>query len=270
MSVPAASIATVPLDFTAIDFETANSSNASACSVGLVKVRHGRIVDRAGWLIRPPLGHDFFNAWNTRIHGIVRSDVAGAATWTEQLPDLIAYAEGDPLVAHNAGFDMGVIRGACTATFVPIPSFSYLCSLVVARRTYHLDSYRLPVAAMAAGFEDFAHHDAIADAEACAAIVIHASKRHGAADLSHLAEIVGAPMRSIGAAAATSAAAATGATAATSAIAATVEPMALAGAAAVAAERAMSDADLADLVLRSGVLGSQGAGRLTQQQNRSA
>ena len=29
----------MPLDFTAIDFETANGSSASACSVGLVKVR---------------------------------------------------------------------------------------------------------------------------------------------------------------------------------------------------------------------------------------
>ena len=38
----------VPLDFTAIDFETANGSNASACSVGLVKVRDGEIVDRIG------------------------------------------------------------------------------------------------------------------------------------------------------------------------------------------------------------------------------
>ena len=32
---------TVPLDFTAIDFETANSSNASACAVGLARVRDG-------------------------------------------------------------------------------------------------------------------------------------------------------------------------------------------------------------------------------------
>ena len=69
-SVGRASMTTVPLDFTAIDFETANSSAASACSVGLVKVRDGRVVDRAGWLIRPPLGHDEFHEWNTRIHGI--------------------------------------------------------------------------------------------------------------------------------------------------------------------------------------------------------
>jgi len=138
------------LDFTAIDFETANGSAASACSVGLVKVRDGRVVDTASWLIRPPLGHDEFLEWNVRIHGIMAVDVADAPLWSEQLHDLESFAENDPLVAHNAGFDMGVIAAACAASYVPTPGYDYLCSLQVARKTYHLDSYRLPVAAMAA------------------------------------------------------------------------------------------------------------------------
>jgi DNA polymerase-3 subunit epsilon len=188
----------VSIDFTAIDFETANSSSASACSVGLVKVRDGVVVDRVGWFIRPPVGHNEFLYWNTRIHGIIESDVADAQYWAEQLPELVAFADGDHLVAHNAAFDMGVIRAASIATFVPVPSFSYLCSLQVARKTYTLDSYKLPVAAMAAGFEDFAHHDALADAEACAAIIIHAAKRHGANDLTHLATITGSKIGLIG------------------------------------------------------------------------
>lgn len=186
------------LNFTAIDFETANSSSASACSVGLVKVRDGVVIDKVGWLIKPPLGHDEFSEWNTRIHGIEARDVADAALWSEQLPDLVAFADGDQLVAHNAGFDMGVIAGACRASVIDIPSFSYLCSLKVARKTYHLDSYRLPVAAMAAGFEDFAHHDALADAEACAAIIVHAARRHDALDLEHLAALTSVRMGAIG------------------------------------------------------------------------
>ena len=188
----------VTLDFTAIDFETANSSAASACSVGLVKVRDGKVVDRAGWFIRPPLGHDVFQEWNVRIHGIHPEDVADAAGWVDQLADLVEFAEDDHLVAHNAGFDMGVIRAACAATFVACPEYSYLCSLQVARKTYHLESYRLPVAAMAAGFEDFAHHDALADAEACAAIMIHAARRHDAATIADLAELTGARLGRIG------------------------------------------------------------------------
>ncbi|MET1042632.1 MAG: exonuclease domain-containing protein [Microbacteriaceae bacterium] len=188
----------MPLDFTAIDFETANNHAASACSVGLVKVRDGKVVDTAGWLIRPPVGYDDFAEWNTRIHGIVASDVADAALWSDQLPDLLAFVDGDDLVAHNAGFDMGVIKAACTASLLEIPSLRYACTLQLARKTYTLDSYRLPVAAMAAGFEDFAHHDAIADAEACAAIMIHAAKRHQASDLDQLAELSGIRINAIG------------------------------------------------------------------------
>ncbi|GAB3607234.1 3'-5' exonuclease [Conyzicola nivalis] len=189
----------MPLNFTAIDFETANSSSASACSVGLVKVVDGRVVDRVSWFIRPPAGHDYFNEWNTRIHGIVESDVAGALLWSEQLTDLVEFVDGDHLVAHNAGFDMGVINGGCAASFVETPSFAYACSLQIARKTYNLDSYKLPVAAMAAGFEDFAHHDALADAEACAAIIVHAAKRHEASDLEHLVTITGTKLGRIGA-----------------------------------------------------------------------
>jgi DNA polymerase-3 subunit epsilon len=187
----------VSLNFTAIDFETANSSSASACSVGLVKVRGGRVVDRAGWLIRPPLGHDEFNEWNTRIHGIRAVDVIGALGWADQLADLVAFAEDDHLVAHNAKFDMGVLSAACIASGMMCPEYSYLCSLQLARRTYTLDSYRLPVAAMAAGFEDFAHHDALADAEACAAIVIHAAKRHDVQTMPHLADAAGVTIGTI-------------------------------------------------------------------------
>jgi len=186
------------LDFTAIDFETANSSAASACSVGLVKVRSGRVVDSAYWLIKPPLGHDDFLEWNVRIHGIMAVDVVDALLWSEQLPELVSFAENDHLVAHNAGFDMGVITAACAASYLDSPTFDYLCSLQVARKTYHLESYRLPVAAMAAGYEDFQHHNALADAEACAAIIVHAARRHGASNISELSDSTGARIKRIG------------------------------------------------------------------------
>ena len=189
-----ASIRAVPLDFTAVDFETAGPSSASACSVGVVVVEDGRVVDKRGWLIRPPAGHDVFSEWNIRIHGITPDQVTTAAGWAEQMSDLLT-AFGDlPVVAHNARFDMGVIRAACFATGVRTPALDYFCSLHIARRTYALHSYRLPVAARAAGFEDFPHHDPIADAEACAAIVVHAARRHEAADVRTLLGAVGSEL----------------------------------------------------------------------------
>jgi DNA polymerase-3 subunit epsilon len=179
------------LDFTAIDFETANSSPASACSVGLVRVRDGEVVAQAGWLIRPPAGHDDFNEWNTKIHGLYAEDVARAATWEEQIDQLCAFAGADVLVAHSAKFDLTVLSRACEVTGVEVPPYRSLCSLAVARKTYELDSYRLPKAAAAAGFGDFPHHDALADARACAQIIIDAARRAAVADVDALGAALG-------------------------------------------------------------------------------
>lgn len=181
----------MPLDFTAIDFETANSSPASACSVGLVRVRDGPVVATASWLIQPPAGHDEFQEWNVRIHGIRPEDVLGADSWVAQFDRLCGFAGTDVLVAHNAGFDVNVLRRASEVTDLVCPPYRSLCSLQVARKTYDLDSYRLPKAAAAAGFAEFSHHEALADARACAQIVIDAARLAGAADVFSLAQALG-------------------------------------------------------------------------------
>lgn len=176
------------LDFTAIDFETANGNAASACAVGLVKVRDGLIVDRASTLIRPPAPYDEFWAWNIKIHGIQAADVLDAPDWVEAQRQILDFGDGDVYVAHNAGFDKGVMRAAAKASHLPVPDMRWTDSLRIARKTYTLESYRLPVAALAAGFDDFQHHDAAGDAEACAAIVIGAAKRHECDDLESLVQ----------------------------------------------------------------------------------
>jgi DNA polymerase-3 subunit epsilon len=187
----------VGVDFCAIDFETANSSPASACQVGLARVRDGAVVETASWLIRPVSGHDEFNVWNTRIHGITADHVAGALGWREQFPQLCDFIGDDVLVAHNAGFDTGVLRKAASVSGDACPEYRYLCSLQVARKVYDLPSYKLPLAAEAAGFTGFAHHDAAADALACAHIAIDAARRHAAADLDDLAARIGVAVRAI-------------------------------------------------------------------------
>lgn len=181
----------MPVDFTAIDFETANSHASSACSVGLVRVRSGVVVERASWFIRPPEGRDEFLPFNIKIHGITKEMVQDAPTWPEQLDLLRDFIGTDIAVAHNAGFDMGVIKAACAETVTPTPKLRYLCSVQVSRKTYDIASHRLPLAAAAAGFAEFAHHEALADAEACAAIINDAAKRHEATDLTTLAKATG-------------------------------------------------------------------------------
>lgn len=179
------------LDFTAIDFETANASSASACAVGLVRVRAGRVVATANWLIKPPPGHDRFFELNIGIHGIRPEDVADALGWSDQLGRLLDFVGDDVLVAHNAGFDMAVLRRACQATGDGCAPRRYFCTLQLSRRVYELESYRLPLVAAEAGYGAFSHHDALADALACAHIVVDSAKRLAAGSLDELAELSG-------------------------------------------------------------------------------
>ena len=176
----------VPLDFTAIDFETANGDPASACAVGLVKVRDAKIIDSFSTLINPPTGWWDFHPGNIGVHGIRPADVEHAPTWPEVLEQLLTFIEGDVLVAHNAGFDMGVLRKTTERVGLTLPELNYACSLMISRKTYNLDSYRLNAVAYAVGHEEFDHHDALADSDACARIIIHAAKRHGVEDLEGL------------------------------------------------------------------------------------
>jgi DNA polymerase-3 subunit epsilon len=179
----------MPLNFTAIDFETANGSSASPCAVGLVKVAEGKVVDTFSTLIQPPYPHDWFDTGNIKIHGIRPADVADAPSWEEALAEMVNFISGDDLIAHNAGFDMGVLKASASLIAATLPDLRYGCSLIMARKTYNLESYRLNQVAYAIGIEEFNHHDALADSDACARIVLHMADRHGVDNLDDLAKL---------------------------------------------------------------------------------
>jgi DNA polymerase-3 subunit epsilon len=174
------------LDFVAIDFETANSSSASPCAVGLVRVRDGEIKESLSMLFRPPYGHRYFDPGNIAIHGITEQDIEDAPDFVDALPELLLFTEGLTLIAHNASFDMGVLTKSSQEVNFDLPPLTYACSLKMARKTYSLESYRLNAVAYAIGHEEFKHHDALADADACARIVLHMAKRHEVDDLEGL------------------------------------------------------------------------------------
>lgn len=179
------------LDFTTIDFETANSYRGSPCSVGLVRVRKGQIVERRHWLIRPPEGADWFDGWNIAIHGITAEMVADAPRWRDILPAIVDFIGDDVVVAHNAGFDLGVIRYACALDNIEWPEMRFLCTLVMARRAMALPTYRLPFLAETMGipFED--HHDALSDATVVVDVAARLAEQQQAADLLELAGSLG-------------------------------------------------------------------------------
>ncbi|PSK98785.1 DNA polymerase-3 subunit epsilon [Murinocardiopsis flavida] len=193
--------------WTAIDFETANNDRGSACSVGLVKVRDGDIADWDDMLIRPPEQVGHFSYRNTAIHGITAEDVyegrggTEAVTWREAFDRIIAFADGGPLVAHNASFDMSVVRRACELTATPRPPLTYACTLALARRTWReLSDHRLPTVCEHIKHSLTGHHQARADAEAAARIVLAAMEVHGADRSMPLHELAAAaelPMSSL-------------------------------------------------------------------------
>lgn len=176
----------VPLNFVAIDFETANGSPASPCAVGLVRVTDGKIAESVATLIQPPYPNNWFHEGNIKVHGIRPSDVDGAPEIHEALAFILAFVGDYPMVAHNAPFDMGVLRKSAELIEWPLPQLNYTCSLAISRKTYNLESYRLNAVAYAVGHEEFNHHDALADSDACALIIIHAAKRHGVETMDEL------------------------------------------------------------------------------------
>ena len=157
-------------DFAAIDFETANSRPSSVCSVGIVIVRDGRIVEKFYSLIRPR--PNYFTEWTTQIHGLTRLDTDYAdrfpLVW-EQIKDKI---EGLPLVAHNARFDEGCLKAVFKEYGMEYPGYKFHCTLVASRRTLRLPNHKLHTVSAACGFNLENHHHALADAEACAAIAL--------------------------------------------------------------------------------------------------
>lgn len=174
-------------DWVAIDFETANALRASACSVGLVKVKEGQIVEEWSSYIKPPVGYDHFDDFNVGLHDITADHVQDAPGWPETLERIIQFAGDAPFVAHNAAFDIGVLASACEASGLSVPDLRFACTRVVARRVWTgLLSYKLPVLAGALGIELQRHHEAGGDALAAAQVMLAALKQQGAASLDEL------------------------------------------------------------------------------------
>lgn len=179
------------LDYVTIDFETANSYRGSPCSVGLVRVRNGSPVAERHWLMKPPEGVDYFDPFNTMIHGITEEMVAAAPRWRNALPAIMDFIGDDVVVAHNAGFDTGVIRYACAVDNIEWPELRFLCTMVLARRALSLPSYRLPFVVDALGCSLDNHHNALADARAVVDVISGLATRNSADDLDALAHAVG-------------------------------------------------------------------------------
>jgi DNA polymerase-3 subunit epsilon len=179
------------MNFIAIDFETAKYSRESACAVGLVKFRDGKAIDSFYSLIRPPILYirpDF-----TDIHGITVDDVVDALSFEELWEtDILPFIGNMPLAAHNAPFDMGVLRAVLEWYELPVPALNYFCTLVLSRNVWpELSSHSLPNLGKHFGIQ-YEAHNALDDAGTCGDIICLAAQKTGDTtlkDLLHTARV---------------------------------------------------------------------------------
>ena len=173
----------LPTDFVSIDFETLYSQRVSACSIGMVKYCDGKKVDQYYSLIRPPFDYPGKSGRVlTWVHGISEDDLRKEKTFAELLPKIEAFADGLPLVAHNASVEKCCIRDMCTYYEIDtrLDYENILDTLLLSREaeaklglqiegqgTHSLDAvcgrFSVPV---------LNHHNALEDAEMCGNLMV--------------------------------------------------------------------------------------------------
>ena len=169
-------------DFAAIDFETANCERSSVCSVGVVIYREGEMVDEFYSLIKPE--PEYYNYWCSQVHGLTAKDTENAPVfpfvWEKVEALLKQYGiegvnsmngeRGLPLVAHNKAFDESCLKAVFRVYQMDYPDYEFYCTCIASRKVWPGGHHNLDIIAARCGYDLQNHHNALADAEACAAI----------------------------------------------------------------------------------------------------
>lgn len=176
--------------FAVVDVETSGLSlrRHHVLQVGVVVVDgNGRVLDRWSSLVAPRRRW-WFRVGPVGIHGIRRRMVLDAPPGNQVLRELSARLGDAHFVGHNAEFDAEFLRKAGKLHGVVVPIVNPLCTLTLSRL---LDperrlSHRLSDLCARYGIEVVRPHDALADADATAAVLPHLLRAHGITTLAQL------------------------------------------------------------------------------------
>jgi DNA polymerase-3 subunit epsilon len=168
--------------YVAIDFETANESRDSACEVSLVRFLGGQPKEKLTSLIY----QERFSPFNISIHGIQARDVANAPKFHEIWPEISDFIGRDPLVAHNAGFDMSVLVRSLGERQIET-SISYFCTMVLGRRFLPIAYFSLGNVAAHLGINHLGNHRAEDDAMTAGLVAAAYLENQNVSDLDELA-----------------------------------------------------------------------------------
>lgn len=155
--------------YIAFDVETPNSKNRRISAIGITVIENETIVDEFYSLVNPETYFDYFNV---RLTGIDENMVSNAPAFPEIWPRIEPFLGSGILTAHNAAFDMGVLRTCLHDYGIPWKRSSpYLCTVQIGRRLLPGMSHKLDALCDYYGIA-LNHHHAGSDSRACAEILL--------------------------------------------------------------------------------------------------
>lgn len=159
--------------FLSIDFETANASRVSACSLGVVKVINGEIVSEKSYLINP-VGE--YSRVNTAIHGINFEHTKDAPTFDKLFKELEQDFENLPVLCYSS-FDRSVFETLADHYNLRLKKDVLFVDVyeIAKRAICGLPNYKLPTVAFHLHLPYAQHHDAKSDAMQCAKVFLSLS-----------------------------------------------------------------------------------------------
>lgn len=158
--------------FAAVDFESANGEASSICSIGIVFVHDNVITDHFYSLVRPE--PNYYHYYNSKIHGIKKGDTINAMPFPKVWRQVEKRLDGLPLVAHNKLSDERSLKKTFQIYRMRYPGYKFYCTYQGSRIMLpELENYKLQTVAKYFGFDLTNHHNALADAEACAIIAMN-------------------------------------------------------------------------------------------------
>lgn len=175
--------------FIVFDFETTGLSNINdeIIEIGAVKVKNGEIIDTFGTFLSPEKS---IPAKITDLTGITNDMVKGAPQLNEVIDDFIDFIADSVLVAHNAIFDYGFLKGALKRAGKPYINNAVLDTLGLSRAIYtDLKNHKLNTICKHLNVELENHHRAVDDARATAGILLNMLDEIGKQDINNLTEI---------------------------------------------------------------------------------
>jgi DNA polymerase-3 subunit epsilon len=179
--------------FAVVDVETSGLSlrRHHVLQVGVVMVDgDGRIHDRWSSLLAPR-SRWFFRVGPTSLHGIHRRQLRAAPPAAKVLSEVAARLEGARFVAHNAPFDIAFLQKAALRHHITLPINEPLCTLRMSRALDPDRQLRHRLADLCDRYEVVLvrPHDALADADATAAVLPQLLRAHGITTVDQLASL---------------------------------------------------------------------------------